>query len=412
MGGVFVEFFSDEALENVMTMLQYKPDRVIYLGHKHTMITKKIESLRDFTEMVSPKTLLEFREVARDSLNDCISVLQEVADEYPDANFELTGGGEMILIAFGYVSAKEQDKGIKLNTLRIDPYTATEVKLESGAMNRRHDDIKITVEQNIVLHGGHLTDQTGSFSTWDFNDDFKRDIRTIWAVACRMKHKWNNYCSVIEDVFKDNPPDEEGRVTLPKSQLGSAEDMFEKLNEAGMLRNYRVEKNRIEFYFKNNQIKNIVTKTGNLLELHVYEVASRRPDIFTDKIIGAVIDWNPKKKDETEEDREYRHYLRANYDTINEIDVVLMRSTIPTFISCKSGKAGSLALHELETVTSRFGGNYAKKVLVMATPCDKSQSGMSFFKQRAKDMHIWVLDNVYEMSDEKLLNNLIRIQGV
>ena len=114
MGGVFVEFFSDEALENVMAMLQYKPDRVIYLGHKHTMITKKIESLRDFTEMVSPKTLLEFREVARDSLNDCISVLQEVADEYPDANFELTGGGEMILIAFGYVSAKEQDKGIKL----------------------------------------------------------------------------------------------------------------------------------------------------------------------------------------------------------------------------------------------------------------------------------------------------------
>ena len=46
MGGVYVEFFSDEALENVMCLLQYKPDRIIYLGHKHNMITKKMQSLK------------------------------------------------------------------------------------------------------------------------------------------------------------------------------------------------------------------------------------------------------------------------------------------------------------------------------------------------------------------------------
>ncbi len=412
MAGVFVEFFSDEALENVMCMLQYKPDRIIYLGHKHTMITKKMASLRAFAELVSPDTIIEFREVARDNLDMCIADLQEVSDEYPDAYFELTGGGEMLLIAFGYVSARQQDKGIKINTLRIDPFTTTEVHVTDTGIRKKHDAIKISVEQNIVLHGGHLTSQTGSFSTWNFSDEFKRDIRVVWSIACRLKHKWNNYCSVIEDLFKDYPEDETGKVSLPRNLLGSAETLFEYLNDANLLKNYRVERNRLEFRFKNDQIKNIVTKTGNLLELHVYEVASRRPDIFTDEVIGAVIDWNPKKKDETEEDKQYRQYLRANYDTINEIDVVLMRSTIPTFISCKSGKAGSLALHELETVTSRFGGNYAKKVLVMALPCDKSQSGMSFFKQRAKDMHIWVLDNVYEMSDDKLLNQLIRVQGV
>ena len=345
------------------------------------------------------------------SVQNCIDVLQEVADEYPDANYELTGGGEMLLIAFGYVTARQQARGEELSTLRIDPFTTTEVHLSNHKMQKQHDTIKITVAENIILHGGHLTAQTGS-NTWKFTDEFKRDIRAIWGMACQMKHKWNNYCSVIEDVFKDSPADETGYFNLSRNRLGSAEYMFERLNEANMLRDFRVEKNTISFRFKNDQIKNIVTKTGNLLELHVYEVASRRPDIFTDQVIGAVIDWNPKREDETEEDKEYRHYVHANYDTINEIDVVLMRSTIPTFISCKSGKAGSLALHELETVTSRFGGNYAKKVLVMATPCDKSQSGMSFFKQRAKDMHIWVLDNVYEMSDEKLLKNLIRIQGV
>ena len=98
-------------------------------------------------------------------------------------------------------------------------------------------------------------------------------------------------------------------------------------------------------------------------------------------------------------------------ETINEIDVILMRNAVPTFISCKSGRADSKALHELETVTSRFGGRYAKKVLVMATPCEVAASGGTYFKQRAKDMHIWVIDDVYSMTDAQLLRRLHRIQG-
>ena len=88
-----------------------------------------------------------------------------------------------------------------------------------------------------------------------------------------------------------------------------------------------------------------------------------------------------------------------------------MQACVPIFISCKSGKASSNSLHELQTVTHRFGGIYAKKALVMAQSCDKSDTGSSFFKQRAKEMDIWVIDNVYNMSDEELLKRLIKIQG-
>jgi hypothetical protein len=167
-------------------------------------------------------------------------------------------------------------------------------------------------------------------------------------------------------------------------------------------------------------IRHIITKTGNILELHVYEVATRDHESFTDAVIGAVIDWDGQThaaKQERENAAQTKdtgsavYPYRPSYDTVNEIDVILMRDVIPTFISCKSGKAGSLALHELQTVTSRFGGEYAKKALVMASPCDNSASGASFFKQRAKDMHIWVIDNVYNMSDEALLAKLQRIQG-
>ena len=65
MSGTFVEFFSEEALENVMVILKYKPDRVVYVGHKSNMITKKINSLRAFVARTSPNTELKFVEVSK-----------------------------------------------------------------------------------------------------------------------------------------------------------------------------------------------------------------------------------------------------------------------------------------------------------------------------------------------------------
>ncbi len=409
MSGVYVEFFSDEALENVMCLLHYQPAKVIYLGLKATMLTRKINSLSAFAKLRSPKTVLEFIEVPRDDLEKCIDVLTEISDKYPEAVYELTGGSEMTLIAFGILSAKRN-----LNTVRIDPYTTTEVHFtKDGIPIQHHDDIKMTVNDNIVLHGGSLSNQTGNYSVWNFTDDFKQDIRDIWAIAASVRHKWNQYGALIEDCIKSHPAEPGGYYVLPKSNLGEAISLFYALNKAGKLYDFRDFPKRIQFRFKNDGIKQIVTKTGNILELHVYEVASRKPSLFNDEVIGAVIDWNGGKtvEQKKEFERQYQIYMNSNYDTVNEIDVILMRSVIPTFISCKSGRAGSLALHELQTVTHRFGGNYARKALVMALPCDNSTNGTSFFKQRAKEMHIWVIDNVYSMTDETLLKKLIRIQG-
>ena len=54
-------------------------------------------------------------------------------------------------------------------------------------------------------------------------------------------------------------------------------------------------------------------------------------------------------------------------DVLNEVDVLVIRENIPIFISCKSGRMKAQealhALYELETVTKRFGGKYARKVV-------------------------------------------------
>jgi len=396
---VFIEFFSDEALENVMTLLAYKPGKIIFLGHKYLMITKKINSLRRFAERISPETELDFIEVPRDDLDSIIKTLSKIADDYPEARYELTGGSELILMAFGYISATKN-----LNNLRIDPFSNFELEMKGGNVSKKFNRLQMTVEDDIVLHGGSLAEETGSFSTWRFTDEFLADIRSIWKCAAELKHKWNLYCSNVENCIKRFPGDEAGLFRIPKSALGSSVELFRIMNNIHMIHDYHENGKSIRFYFKNEMIKNILTKTGNILELHVYEVATRSVT-FNDAVIGAVIDWG----NESETHVPYQH--GGTPDTINEIDVILMRGLIPTFISCKSGKASSLALHELQTITHRFGGNYAKKALVLANPCDTNSSGSSFFKQRAKEMHIWVIDNVYNMTDEELLSRLNRIQN-
>lgn len=390
---VMVEFYSEEPIENVMAMIKYRPEKIIFLGHKDNMITKKIHDIMDFRDSKCPDTELEFVEVPKDNLNGAIDILTTIIRENPDVRFELTGGSELILIALGCITAR-----MNVSKLRIDPFTGKEIDIYGDMVTTSEYHYNIGIAEDIILHGGALTSQTGSYSDWKFTDEFRNDIRTLWDICRHYKTNWNKYCSVIDELRKNTPKQQEGHEELIRSQLGDALHLLNDLREAGMLRDYTEHGKRISFRFKNSMIKRIIGKAGNILELHVYEVATRDGYLFSDAIIGAHIDW----------DGEIHDFEHPGYDTMNEIDVILMKNVCPIFISCKNGKVGGNALHELETVSRKFGGKYARKALVLGKQCDDT-TGTQYFKQRARDMHIWVIDGVFYMSDEQLLNKLKRI---
>ena len=60
-----VKFFSQEPIENVMVMMKYMPERVIFLGHKDNMITKQIRDIEQFRDHKYPDVELEFIEVPK-----------------------------------------------------------------------------------------------------------------------------------------------------------------------------------------------------------------------------------------------------------------------------------------------------------------------------------------------------------
>lgn len=388
-----VKIFSQEPLENVMAMMKYRPERILFLGHKDNMLTKQIRDLEQFRDNKCPEVETEFIELPKDNLDGAIDMITLIIREYPGVRFDLTGGSELILIALGCISAR-----MEISKLRIDPFTGKEIDIRGSEVLTSDYHFSIKIADDIILHGGLMTKETGSIAEWKFTEEFREDIRIMWDLCRRYRGDWNKHCGIIDELRKNTIGQQEGWNELYINQLGDAIRLLRDLRDIGMLRDYEEHGKKVFFRFKNNQIKKIIGKAGNMLELHVYEVATREPYLFTDAVIGAHIDWDGEIHDST----------NPGYDTMNEIDVILMKQVCPIFISCKSGKAGGNALHELETVSRKFGGKYARKALVLARACDNT-TGTMFFKQRARDMHIWIIDDVFRMSDEQLLNKLKRI---
>ena len=154
-----------------------------------------------------------------------------------------------------------------------------------------------------------------------------------------------------------------------ESDLNRFVDAFEK---CGIVKNVKRTNDRYSFSFKNDMVKGCLLDPGTILELYTYREERARSK---DCRVGVHLDWDGVVQS-------------RGMDVLNEIDVLCIDGNIPTFISCKGGKMTAQttlnALYELETVTRRFGGRYAKKILVTARPIGRT------YMERAEELGIEV----------------------
>ena len=87
--------------------------------------------------------------------------------------------------------------------------------------------------------------------------------------------------------------------------------------------------------------------------------------------------------------------------TRNEIDVLLMHGATPLFVSCKNGDVKTEELYKLHTVATRFGGPYAKKMLVVSDLEQKDAASAQALACRAWDMDIFMVSAAAELDDRQ-----------
>lgn len=408
-----VEFYDRTSIENIISSITTIPNKIIFIGDGKIM--KKFDPFyRSFLEKRGLNIEIAYRNIKRNDLNDIVQVLSDIVETEKQCVFDLTGGEDLALVAMGIVFQKYSEKNIQMQRFNIKNGIVTDCDndgtiLYTGAPT-------ISIEENINLHGGAIRygDDDRTFE-WDLTEDFICDIEKMWVICRRDPGFWNSRLNVLEAMDACNTTNSITDVTVNLESVqahmknnGSKyipiDGLLLELQKKNLIYAYKCQGEAVSFSYKNEQVKKCLVKAGTVLELKVLIAANSLTDkdgtaFYTDSMNGVYIDW----------DGDFHSIEDEEKDTENEIDVVLMKGLIPIFISCKNGNVGDDELYKLETVANRFGGPYAKKVLI-ATYLGKKTQSRKYFKQRAHDMKINLIDSVHQLSDErfaKMVKHLI-----
>lgn len=403
----YIEFFDKEVVDNFCACLSRAPEKIIFMGDNKAIISRYLERFRRLLDERGWKVELEIRGVNRNKLSDIIEVLSDIVENEPECVFELTGGTELYLIGLGAVCERYPDKNIQMQR-----YNVLENKLydcdDNGKVIADMTTPALSVTENVNLFGGEVAFsdevENGTYR-WRLDDDFIADIKNMWDIClgCTSTSLWNAQIQSFGAAVSQSEGAGELSVFVPEAKLEKHKNsifindhIVSRLEECGMINNF-IHNGYLAFDFKNEQVKRCLTKAGQALEMIVYALASEAADengepVYNDVMNGVYMQWNATAD---EEDRVHV--------TDNEIDVMMMRGVIPVFVSCKNGFVDIDELYKLNTVAGRFGGRYAKRVLV-ASALPDTDAGQAI-RQRASEMRIELIEP-QNMTDDELKQRL------
>ena len=379
------EFLGEEPIENVITCLNYKVDKVVYFGYREVIQEYKGRT-ENFVKKYCDVHQVVFHPLSHNNLQSVLKTMKgEIEYEIgqgSDIYFDITGGESLILVAFGMLSEKyktsmhiynvPQGKLIELNE-GINKCISKSVEKKS---------VRLTLDMLIEMQGGIIDYNRKKEIKGSLSEDFENDVNRIWDVAKKYQNLWNPFSDFIRSnlapddnlIVGGNAGRIAGKLSSSNGSLRSIRELNEiidDLGEVGVLQNIVHSDGVYSFKFKNDDVKKCLWEGGSILELHTYQLERANSDECQ---VGVHLDWDGII------------HNRPGVDVLNEIDVLSLKGYVPTFISCKSGKMDSPqilhALYELDTVANRFGGKYAKKVLVTTAEIK------GVYKERAEEMEI------------------------
>lgn len=409
----YIEFFEKDAAENLCTCLTKAPDRVILLGDKMKHMQKHAERYKKILADRGIDADIICRTVNKNNMQNIIDSLSQIVETYENCVFDLTGGDDLYLVAMGIVFEKYKDKDIQMHRFNIRNGTIIDCD-QDGHTILEDESIKLSVEENIRIYGGDIVyehERANTTIAWNMTAEFKEDIDAIWEICKEDVRLWNTQIGVFAaaEEIRDQTCDDLTTVAPVPYIMETLEEANGKyvkiwrilngLSDAGLITEFECDDEIFSVTYKNEQVKLCLTKAGQALEMKMYKAALETSEkdgslTYNDVMTGVYIDWDGDI-----------HTEQESHDTENEIDVMMMHGLVPVFVSCKNGYIDGDELYKLNTVADRFGGKYAKKVLV-ATALGNSDFS-ECLRQRAKDMNIRLVEGIQDMDDAEL-NRAVR----
>lgn len=375
-----VEFFDKDAIENIISSLICNPDKVVLVSDNTKAMTKAIarydKILKNHGISVEFKTV----SVNRNDLEGIVDALMDLLAEEGEITIDLTGGGDLYLVAAGIVY-NSHPPCVQLHRFNINNGKLYDCDADGNVIASSSEGLALTIDENVAAYGGRVIyeNENSPIVThkWNFTDEFIEDIDIMWSICCKDSKEWNILGSHLVSVSDD---ESNLRLQITGDLFTVVPSSVAQLKRYGLVSDVKNEDGVISFECKSKHVKDCLAKSGQLLELKstvtIFDLSEDGVNpIATDVMTGVAIGWDDDATDEK--------------DVKNEVDVVAMNGLIPVFISCKNGIVSVDELYKLNTVATRFGGKYAKKILI-------ATDELGLIKIRAQEMGIEVVDNIGE----------------
>ena len=398
-----VEFYDSDPIENAVSLLLEGAEKIIYIGYNSKQLKRVIE---DYSEIASNKgVLVEFdsKTANRNDLLSITTVLENIVEAEKECVFDLSGGDDLYLVAAGIVYERNKDK-VQLHRFNVHNGKLSDCDADGNILKTSFKELSLN--EIIRCSGGRIiydAEEPLATHIWDFTPDFVSDVEVLWGLCTKNNRYWNMMISSIgqNTVYKnDDLLSIEINYNALENSLNNKgvndnyiKDFFKKLSSCGFIKDLVITEHTLSYKYKNNDIKECLSKAGLLLELFIMikATALKNEDgssYYTDALTGVMIDWN-------DEEIEDRRPVR------NEIDVLLVKGLVPVFVSCKNGEVEVDELYKLSTVANRFGGKCAKKVII-APSIDEMGKKAEYIAERANEMGIKIIKDFDEFTDGKL----------
>ena len=411
----YVEFFDKNAAENICACLSNVPERVVLIGESLKVMDKHIVNYKTVFAKRGYEPEFIAVSASKNNVESAVRAITKIVEAYDDCVFDITGGDEMFMLALGIVYSNNIDKNIQIHRFNIRNNAIYDCDKDGFTIYQKMP--VLSVAENVMIYGGEIV--YGDISEektylWDMSPEFEADIDAMWEICRPDVRLWNSQVGVLETVDALGKQSEDGLSTTVK--ISVLEEYLKRkkfkmkfikriicgLCRKGLITKFENDEQTVAVSYKNHQIKKCLTKSGQVLEMKIFNIARKMCDkkgapIYNDAVNGAVIDWDGRLNDQDG--------VVDRYETTNEIDILLMHNMIPVFISCKNGIVNMEELYKLNTVAERFGGKYSKKVLI-ATAIDQIGDNGNFIRRRADDMNIHIIEGIQQMNDERIIKEL------
>ncbi len=358
---------------SILLTQQYNPKSVLFLyRNKDLAILQSIENYYNNFPCTFLKENID---------NKDIDELENIILKYRSKKtlFNLTSENILDVLIFYTFALKSK---ISCEFLDIKNKKLINMSLD-GISVKKGNVYDLNIEEIIKSIGGSIVIDSGN----SLDEDIIYKITLIIADNLEI---WEKYRTRLTDsnLFIHDTSNSE-ILKIDTNYLNDEEYVLIKKCLSFLEKNNQVtyinEKNYVKIKFLNEYIKSFIFKSGTWFEIFTKLIIKEIKTIDEVKS-GVIFLWNGEKN-----------------SVKNELDVVAVKDSILTCISCKdSRKYDEVALNELNIYANQLGGANVKKILVATM-----EPAKSVVMNRAKEMGIDIV--VYNGDRSKFKNQLQNI---